>query len=223
MILRTAVIVSILFISRCCQAQVRLAFFAGPQATSAHYKVAEKKQPGQYKFGFMAGAGAKIDFENSLYFFPSIYYSLKGYNVTLNDPAFPPTQFAKNNNTTIHTIEISPLFQIDLNKKPSHPFIRFGPAVDFAFSGRERFDTVGTTGARGTVDRSMVFSFGDYGRFSAQANLHLGYQTSKGLMAFAFYEYGFGSMNNADFGPRIFHRIAGISVGWLFNKPVGKP
>lgn len=223
MIFRTGLILLFIACSLFGKAQVRLAFFAGPQTTSASYKVAGKNQPNDYKYGFMAGAAAKVDFENQLYFFPSVYYSLKGYKVALNDPAFPPTEFAKNNNTTIHTIEISPLFQIDLSKNPSHYFVRFGPAVDFAFSGRERFDTVGMAGTTGTVDRPMIFSFGDYGRFSAQANLHFGYQASTGLMVFAFYQHGFGSMNNADFGPRIFHRIAGISVGWLFNKPVGKP
>lgn len=218
MISRTGLTLTIILISICTQAQVRFAFFAGPQTTSANYKVNGKKQPNEFKYGFMAGTAVKVDFENQLYFFPSVYYSMKGYKVTLNDPAFPPTQFAKNNNTTIHTIEIAPLFQIDFNKKPSHLFVRFGPAVDFAFSGRERFDTVSTTGTSATIDRPMVFSFGDYGRFSAQANLHFGYETSKGFMVFAFYEHGIGSMNNADLGPKILHRIAGISIGWLLKQ-----
>lgn len=218
MISRTGLTLAVILISLTGRAQVRLAFFGGPQATTANYKVRDNKQPNGFKYGFMAGTAVKVDFENQLYFFPSIYYSLKGYKVGLNDPAFPPTEFAKNNNTTIHTVEISPLFQIDLNKNPSHFFVRFGPAVDFAFSGREKFDTVSTTGTKATVNRPMVFSFGDYGRVSAQANLHFGYETSKGLMVFAFYEHGIGSMNNADNGPRILHRIAGISLGWLFQR-----
>ena len=197
-------------------AQVRMAAFVGPQATSAHYLVNEIKQPASWKFGVMAGLSAKVPFDNQLYFFPSVYYSLKGYKVTLNDPAFPPTEFAKNNNTTLHTIAIAPLFQIDLSKKISHPFVRFGPSVDFALSGREKFDTVSRNGVTGPVDRPMIFSFGDYGRITAQMIVHLGYETEKGLMVSAFYEHGIGSLNNADGGPRILHRIAGISVGWLF-------
>jgi hypothetical protein len=64
----------------------------------------------------------------------------------------------------------------------------------------------------------MVFSFGDYGRISASANLHVGYQAKQGLMVFAFYNLGIGSMNNADNGPRILHRIGGLAVGWLLGK-----
>ncbi|MGZ8537980.1 MAG: porin family protein [Flavisolibacter sp.] len=197
-------------------AQVRLAAYAGPQLTSAHYTVNENKQPTSWKFGVMAGVSAKVPFDNQLYFFPSIYYSLKGYKVTLNDPAFPPTKFAKNNNTTLHTVAIAPLFHIDLTKNISHPFVRFGPSVDFALSGREKFDTVSRNGATGPVDRPMLFSFGDYGRITAQLNIHLGYEIESGLMVFGFYEHGIGSLNNADGGPRILHRIAGVSVGWFF-------
>ncbi|MFL5809594.1 MAG: porin family protein [Flavisolibacter sp.] len=197
---------------------MRFAVYAGPQTTSASYKVEDEKQPTAWKYGAMAGVSVKVPFDNQLFFFPSIYYSLKGYKVTLNKPSFPPTEFAINNNTTLHTVEISPLFQIDITKKTSHPFVRFGPAVDFAFSGNEKFDTVSRTGVVGSVERPMVFSFGDYGRFTAQAIIHLGYETDNHLMVFAFYEHGFGSLNNADGGPRILHRIFGLSVGWLFNE-----
>ena len=200
------------------EAQVQVALFAGPQATSAHYVVGENTQPSSYKFGGMAGVGLKVPFDNQIYFFPTAYYSLKGYKVTLNDPSFPPTQFAKNNNTTIQTLEIAPMLQVDFSKKPAYWFVRFGPAVDFAFYGKEVFDTVSRTGTKARVSRSMVFSFGDYGRISASANLHLGYQARQGLMVFAFYNLGIGSMNNADNGPRILHRIGGLAVGWLLGK-----
>jgi hypothetical protein len=180
--------------------------------------VNDSKQPAQFKFGYMGGMAAKVEFDNQLYFFPAIFYNLKGYKVTLNKPAFPPTQFAKNNNVTVHTIEAAPLFHIDFNKKLAHLFVRFGPSVDFAISGREKFDTVSTSGASASIDRTMVFDFTEYGRFTAQANLHFGYETGKGLMVYAFYQRGFGSMNNADDGPKIFHRIIGVSVGWLFGR-----
>ena len=198
------------------EAQVRLAAYAGPQIMTARYLVNENKQPASWKTGVMVGISAKVPFDNQLYFFPSVYYSLKGYKVTLNDPSFPPTQFAKNNDATLHTVAIAPLFQIDLTKNPSHPFVRFGPSADVAISGRERFDTVSRTGVRGSVDRPMIFSFGDYGRITAQINIHLGYETSSNLMVFAFYEHGIGSLNNADGGPIILHRIAGVSIGWFF-------
>jgi hypothetical protein len=189
-----------------------VAFYAGPQATAANYTIRNVKQPTTFKLGAMAGVSMKVPFENRLFFFPSFYYSLKGYDVDFNLFAFPPTELAKNNSTRIHTVEIAPLFQFDLTRNNSHPFVRFGPAIDVALSGKERFDT--TIGAP-PVRRAMIFSFGDYGRFTASANIHLGYESQKGWMLFAHYAHGMGSMNNADGGPKIRHRIAGISGGWI--------
>lgn len=168
----------------------------------------------------MAGAGLKVAFENQLYFFPSVYFSRKGYKVDFNRFAFPPGEEAKNNNTSINTIEIAPLLQFDLSKNASHPFVRFGFSADYAFSGKERFDTR-TSGA--IIERDMVFSFGDYGRYTASANLHFGYEFQNGLNVFAHTTHGLGSLNNADGGPRIVHRIYGISLGWCpLNNPKGK-
>src|SRR5438105_1378229 len=141
MVLRISFVFLVIFSSIVGRAQLRFALFGGPQMTTARYLVSRVEQPTQFKFGAMAGAGAKVAFENNIYFFPAVYYSLKGYKVTLNNPSYPPTELAKNNNTTIHTIEFAPLIHIDLSKNPSHLFIRLGPSVDFAFYGTEKFDT----------------------------------------------------------------------------------
>lgn len=217
MLTRACLCTCLSFTFMAAKAQVKIAAFAGAQATSAHYVINDASQPHDYKLGVMAGLGAKVPFDGNLFFFPAIYYSLKGYKVTFNSPSFPPTEVARNNNTTIHTIEIAPLFQVDFSKKPNHAFVRFGPSVDYAVSGTETFDTASTGGQSGAVKRPMVFSFGDYGRYTAAGNLHLGYETSKGFMVFAYYGLGIGSMNNADNGPRILHRIAGLSLGWYFK------
>jgi len=202
-----------------CDAQMQVTAFAGPQITSAQYKVSGEKQSVDYKMGFTAGGGLKVVFDNQLYFFPSLYYSLKGYKVNLKDGAFPPSTNAVNNNTTIHTIELCPLFQVDFNKRPSHLFVRFGAAVDFAVSGKESFDSLNTmTGHVDHVSRPMKFAFTDYGRYSASANLHLGYETGNRFLVWAFYNHGIGNMNNADNGPRILHRIGGIAFGYLIGR-----
>ena len=214
---RFSILLVIVLFSFQTNAQVQFAFFGGAQATSAHYLVKDSKQPTQFKFGTMGGVAVKVEFDNQLYFFPAIFYSLKGYKVTLNAPAFPPTEFAKHNEVQVHTVEVAPLLQIDFNKKLSHLFVRFGPSVDYGYYGTEKFDTVSTPVTNGSIYRRMVFDFTEYGHFTAQANLHFGYETGKGLMFFAFYQHGFGSMNNHDGGPKIFHRIVGISAGWLFG------
>jgi hypothetical protein len=187
--------------------------FAGAQTTSAKYRIFDFKQPTGNKYGAMGGVALMIPFENRLHFFPSIYYSKKGYTVELNRPSSPPDSSAINNNTDIHTIEIAPMFHINLGKNEAHPFVRIGVAIDFAFAGNEKFDKTG-----GSVSRPMIFSFGDYGRFTNSANIHLGYQFSKGLHLFAFYNHGMGNMNNSDGGPNIVHRIGGISLGWHFKR-----
>lgn len=212
------IVLGILFLSIAGNAQVQFACFAGGQATSARYLVNDISQPTKYKPGTMAGVAAKVEFDNQLYFFPAVYYMLKGYKATLNNPAYPPSELATHVDVTVHTIEIAPLFQIDFNKKISHLFVRFGPSIDYAYYGKESVDTSRVPEVRATTYRRMLFAFTAYGRFTAQGNLHFGYETGKGFMMFAFYEHGFGSMNNHDNGPQIFHRIIGLSAGWLFGK-----
>lgn len=184
--------------------------FAGPQATGARYTIKNAKQEVDPRFGAMAGIGLKVPFENRLTFFPAVYYSMKGYEVQLDRPSFPPSELALDNRTRLHTIEIAPLLQFDLRKGTSYPFIRLGPSVDYALGGRERFTTI-----RGeTIDRPMVFSFGDYGLFTAAINAHLGWQWSGGTSLFLHHARGAGSLNNADGGPQIRHRVLGLSLGW---------
>lgn len=185
--------------------------FAGGQTTTAKYRIDNQKQPNGFKYGAMGGVALKVQVDNNIYFFPAVYYSKKGYTVKFNRFSSPPGKAANNNNTSIHTIEIAPLVQIDLSKEEAHPFVRLGPAIDFAFAGREQFDTTG-----GRVNRSMVFSFGDYGRITASLNIHIGYEFQNGLMIFGHYAHGMGNMNNTDGGPNIVHRVAGISIGWRF-------
>lgn len=191
------------------QAQSLYGLFAGPQATSALYKVEAQKQETSYKYGLQAGVLAKVPFESSLFFTPSLYYSMKGYEVILKDPSFPPGEDATSNDVRIHSIDIAPLFQIDFSKKPGHLFVRFGPSVEAIFSGNEKVGLKNNT----TVERSMKFSFADYGRLTASAVGQFGYESSNGLMVFAHYANGLGSMNNADGGPQITHRVAGVSFG----------
>jgi len=198
-----------IIISNTVISQVRIGVIIGPQATSANYKIKEEKQPTEYKMGGQAGITAKIPVEFQLYFAPSVYYSLKGYKVQLNDPSFPPGEDAISNNVSVHAIEIAPLFHFDLSKKAAHPFIQFGPAIDIAFYGKE--EIVLKNGDK--VDRNMKFNFGEYGRFTSLVIGRLGYEMQNGFFFFGHITYGLGSMNNADNGPKIRHRIFGVSVG----------
>ena len=60
-----------------------------PMAEHPLIKVASIKQAARYKYGFQAGGLFKTPFEKNLFFVPSVYYSLKGYKVTLKHPSFP--------------------------------------------------------------------------------------------------------------------------------------
>lgn len=192
-----------------CTAQVQLGIFGGPQITSARYSIAGNKQPVTSKYGFHLGASLKVPFENKLYFSPAAFYSMKGYKVKFNQRSFPPDSTAIDNNTVIHTFELAALLQYDFSSQANHFFVRLGPSIDVQLSGKEKFNRTGNT----PVDQKMVFSFTKYGRFGANMIVQFGYETSKGLLLSAQYSHGAGSINNADFGPRILHRVWGISFG----------
>jgi hypothetical protein len=203
-----------LLITIIASSQVKFDLFAGPQATATHYTILNVKQKNDLKFGFQAGLGLKVPFENKLSFSPAAFYSMKGYKVTLNQPSFPPDSNAKDNNTTIHTFELAALLQYDFNNQPDHFFIKGGPSLDFQLFGKETFNLK----AGGSVSRNMKFSYADYGHYSANMLAQFGYETGNGLLIFAQYSHGLASINNADGGPAIRHRVYGISIGKYINR-----
>jgi len=205
-------IITLVFLHLACSAQNNYGFFAGAQRTTAHYSIADEKQKTSEKYGAHAGFLIKIPFEKQLYFAPSLYYTQKGFSVNLTKPSFPPGEDAISNDIRVHAIEVAPLFQFDLSPNPSHFFIRLGPALDFIFSGTEKIGL-----KNGSIEeKNMKFSFGDYGRITSSANIQVGYETASGYQLWGFYNHGLGSMNNADEGPKIRHRLFGISLGKYF-------
>src|SRR5436190_5907287 len=197
-----------------CSAQVQFGLFGGPQVTSCKYTIDEKKQPTSSKYGFQFGGSLKVPFDTKLYFSPAAFYSLKGYKVKFNQHSCFPDSLAIDNNTTIHTFELAALLQYDFSTCPAHFFVKFGPSIDFQLSGKETFNRSDRT----TVDRNMGFGFTQYGHYAANLITQFGYETKDGFMLFAQYTHGIGSMNNADAGPGIWHRVIGISIGKYLNK-----
>lgn len=190
-------------------AQVDWNIFGGPQLTTASYTAQSVKQKTSYKTGFNLGVGMKVPFEGNLYFSPELAYTMTGYKVTYNRFVYPPGPDALDNNVTFHTLQAAFLLQYDFGAQPSHFFMRLGPSLDFQFLGHEKF----TTNNNGVVSRSTPFGFDKYGRFSANAIGQLGFETSGGFSIRAQYSYGLASINNADGGPRIRHRVFGITFG----------
>jgi Outer membrane protein beta-barrel domain len=206
--------VTTLLIALCASSQVQFNIFAGPQATTANYIIGGTKQETEMKIGFQAGIGLKVPFENKLFFAPAAFYSMKGYKVTYNLFNALPDVNAKDNNTSIHIFELAALLQYDFNTNPNHFFIKAGPSLDFQLIGNEKFNLLTT----GSVDRKMKFSYGDYGHFSANGLLQLGYEANNGFIIFAQYTHGLASINNFDGGPQIKHRVFGISIGKFLNR-----
>jgi hypothetical protein len=200
------------FLAIASYSQVQWNVFAGPQATSAHYMIKDKKQSTEMKYGFQLGGGLNVQWENRVYFAPQVLYSLKGYKVKLTTPSFPPDSLAIDNDVTLHSFEIAALIQYNFSSEPSHFFMRAGPSIDIQLSGKEKFNR----SSGGPVSRQMKFSYGDYGRFGANINLHAGYQLASGLMIYGQYGIGIGSIVNTDEGPLVTHRVAGITVGYHF-------
>jgi hypothetical protein len=194
--------------------QFDIGAFAGPQVTDVRYVIKDKRQESSIKVGVNAGLQFKIPFENRLSFSPSIMYNLRGYKVKFDGLAYPPDSLAIDNNTTFHTVEVAFLLQHDFNLEPGHFFFRVGPSLDFALLGNEKYTTKNNT----KVDRKMPYNFSEYGRYLASAILQIGYEAKNGLFAYAHYNYGLTTMNNADEGPAIGNRAAGISVGKYFKR-----
>jgi hypothetical protein len=195
-------------------AHAQLTIYGGPQLTSASYSINGIKQETEYKAGFMGGVGLQSNIEGPVFFTPMLFFSRKGYKVSYNQRAFPPDSGAVNNNTTINTIELAPLVQVNFSQQASHGFIRFGPSFDFNLSGTEQYDSTNNK----TTTRNMVFSFTNYSHATISMNGQLGFQHRSGFVAFAFVNLAVSSLNNADYGPKIFHRVGGIAVGWQLGR-----
>ncbi len=199
-----------------CQlfAQSDFCFFGGLQTTNSKFMVGSNRQATENKYGFHFGVAKKVTFDNQIYFFPSVSYSLKGYQVSLQNPSFPPGLDVVHGNTTFHTVDISPLFQVDLGKNPGHLFIRFGPGFDFAIAGKEELIFKNGT----TENKDMVFNFATYGRVGASLISQIGYEKAKQFFISARYDHGVGSVSNSDGGPKINHRVLALSFGLYITK-----
>lgn len=195
-------------------AQSMVGIFAGPQATTADYRIKEIKQPTTMKYGFQAGAMMKVPFENRLFFAPAVFYSMKGYKVKLNSYVYPPGAEAVDNDVTMHSVELAALLQVDLGNKPSHFYLKGGPTLDFLLFGKEKFNLK----SGGSVSRNMKWGPGEYGHYGANLIGQIGYESKNGLVVFAQYTFGATTINNADGGPRIGNRIYGISIGKFLNR-----
>lgn len=212
--MKIALLSALLLFVMSTQAQNQLGFFAGPQASKTRYLILNQEQKNELRYGFQAGVNLKVPFDGPLSFVPTFFYSMKGYQVTFTEHAFPPDTAAMNNQTRIHTFEVAPLLQIDFSTRPGHFFIKGGPSIDFQLFGKEKY----TLRSGAVVNRNMKFSFGDYGHFGANALAIFGYETVDGFSVFAQYTHGLASINNADGGPSIRHRVFGISVGKYFSR-----
>jgi hypothetical protein len=195
-------------------AQNKIGLSGGVQSTTAAYKVRGKKQSTDSKIGAQLALSLKVPFDNQLFFAPTIAYNLRGFKVQLTDTASIPGKNVVNNDLTFHTINIAPLFQIDLSKQPSHLFVRFGPGIDVVVKGKENV----TYKDGKTESREMKFGSEYYSPITTNASFQFGYETQGGFFIFGHYDHGLGSMNNSDYGPEARHRALGLSLGYYFGR-----
>ena len=189
--------------------QNNILIFGGPQLTSAFYSVGGKAQEVSTRPAFHLGSTFKVPFEGHLFFSPTLFYSLKGYKVTLTQPSIPPDSFAIGNKTRIHTLEIAALLQYDFSLKPGHFYFKAGPTIDMQLSGKEKF----TRQDGSVVSRKMKYSWNDYGYVGANIFGQLGFETRSGLLFGISYSHGLGSISNVDYGARILHQVTALSIG----------
>ncbi len=203
-----------LFTTFSLSAQNQVAIFAGPQMSSANYKVQKQKQQTDYKFGMHTGVGMKVPFDGFLYFAPAAWYSYKGYDVTLAIPNTLPDINAIDNSTRFHSFELAALLQFDLSPKASHLFIKAGPSLDFMLFAKEKFNL--STG--GEISRNMKFGPGEYGRYSANLLGQFGFETDQGFIIYFQYTHSPANLSNRDYGPSIKHRVFGLTLGTYLKR-----
>lgn len=202
-------LVIFIFAGHISTAQTGFTLFGGAQAVSANYKVRDIKQSTSFKPGFIIGAGYKIEFEKNLFFSPAVFYSYKGYKVTLDQAAYPPDLEAIKNNVSVHSLELAPMLEYDFSLSPKHFFIKAGPSLDIQLNGKEKVTMINET----TVSRTMKYGFAEYGRYAGSAILQFGYKFSKYCFVQAYYSHGLTDLNNADNGPNIKYKVIGIAFG----------
>jgi hypothetical protein len=200
------------FAAHASTAQTGFALIGGMQAVSVNYKVRDIKQTTSFKPGFIIGASYKIEFEKNIFFSPAVFYSYKGYKVTLDQSAYPPDVEAIKNNVAVHTLELAPMLEYDFSLSAKHFFIKAGPSLDIQLHGKEKVTLINET----TVSRTMKYGFAEYGRYAGSVILQFGYKFSKDCFVQAYYSHGLANLNNADNGPNIKYRIAGMSFGRYF-------
>ncbi len=203
-----------LIIESTLKSQVQIGLLAGPQSTTARYSVQGVKQSTSSKYGFQLGMNCKVPFDNNLYFAPQIFYSLKGYKARFTQYAYPPDATAIDNNTTIHTLELSALLEVHFSNKPQHLFFRGGPSLDFQLFGREKFHLLNND----YINRQMGYGFTEYGHYAANAIAQLGYENATGFTVYINYGFGLTNISNVDEGPNIRHRVFGVSFGQYFHR-----
>ncbi|MBE2230107.1 MAG: PorT family protein [Chitinophagaceae bacterium] len=194
--------------------QNQVGIFAGPQMSSAVYKIGKQQQETSFKYGFHAGVLMKVPFEGIVSFAPSISYSLIGYDVDFDRPSSLPDPDAIDNSTRFHSVSLAPLLQFDLGRGPSHVFIKAGPSFDFMLKGKESFQLSGGS----QVDRNVKFGNYDYGYVTANLIGQLGFEKTQGFYISLNYSYSPANLSNRDGGPTINNQILGFSLGWYLKR-----
>src|SRR6185436_1358078 len=113
---RLLLVMVILMAASVVNGQLSFGVFGGPQSTSSRYTIEKTVQKTDYKYGYQGGVCWSISLEGNLHFAPSLFYSLKGYKVNYNKPAYPPDMTATDNSVRLHTFEIAPLLQVNISK-----------------------------------------------------------------------------------------------------------
>lgn len=194
--------------------QANIFFFGGPQTATASYSIRNTKQSTDYKFGFRAGVGMKVNFDEHLFFSPTLSFSRNGYKVKFDRSASPPDSSAKDNNVTLNQVDIDVHLQYDIGSQPNHFFINAGPTFNVIASGTEKFHLA----AGEPISRNMKLGlYSAYGRLLVAFVAAVGYETSSGLYFNAQYAHGLISMNNADSGPVIYQRLFGLNIGYILH------
>jgi Outer membrane protein beta-barrel domain len=198
----------LLCLSLCGNAQIHWALKAGPQISSAAYKINGEKIATNTITGFHAGLLAKIYFDDKIAFVTGLQYSARGYKVkTLPGDTLKTYR--------LNYADIPVMVQFYFSTRGHGLYARVGPSVGVGIYGKEIYTRAGGLQVKNKAILSLTGNH--FGMFDASFNAVLGYADTRKFFGEIGYAYGIGNINNDPAGPNIKSRVLSFSVGYFLR------
>jgi hypothetical protein len=181
---------------------------AGYNYTFAKVNYTNEKQPVAAKHGFGIAGTVKVPFEGMLNFSPYVGYNMKGFIVK------PKNGPIKEQNFTLHYIDIAPVLSLDIPAGGNTFVIQGGPILGLTRFGKLKT----TTTANVTTSEKIAFGYGGYGWFDLGLTTGMGFHFNKRFIEIIYTPSLTNINNNVETdGINIRNRMFSLNFGYYFK------